>query len=533
MSSQLDAVYVLLAFAFVSVTLFFRKKRALGFLRGPPAKSTLLGHEFDLLNAEACTLELEWTKRYGTVFRSAGCYGEQILMVADPRALQHIYEMNYKYPRSKDNQRAFKKLLGRGILWAEGDDHSRHRKTLNPAFSAAQSRGFLPLFQSCTDRLQSRWEAALQGETKVINVYDWLSRLTLDIIGEGAFNYRFGALDNKSDDFSHILETLFTDTKMPTERTILFRAFRRSMPNWIGDLCDYYSTWFPSKEDARFANFQKFSKGIARGLLDEHMAASADYAAKKDILSLLARSPAIDDPKKKMDEDEVLSQMATVILAGHDTTAASIAWILYELAKRPEEQAKVWEEIAHVRSLNHGELTPADYDSMPFLNAIIKEGLRYHAISPLLYRNSGVDDVIPLSQPITSSSGDVITEVPVRKGQRIIFCIGSYNRLPEVWGADADSWNPARFLTLNQKKQIPVGLYGNTLTFSAGVKGCIGWNFAVLEMQAVLFQLMESFEFSMPPGVEVMRIMGAIMVPMIKDKLQEGIKMPLLTKSRK
>ncbi|KAJ8701244.1 hypothetical protein PTI98_000054 [Pleurotus ostreatus] len=52
-------------------------------------------------------------------------------------------------------------------------------------------------------------------------------------------------------------------------------------------------------------------------------------------------------------------------------------------------------------------------------------------------------------------------------------------------------------------------------------------------MQAVLFQLMESFEFSMPPGVEVMRIMGAIMVPMIKDKLQEGIKMPLLTKSRK
>lgn len=74
-------------------------------------------------------------------------------MVADPRALQHIYEMNYKYPRSKDNQRAFKKLLGRGILWAEGDDHSRHRKTLNPAFSAAQSRGFLPLFQNCTDRV--------------------------------------------------------------------------------------------------------------------------------------------------------------------------------------------------------------------------------------------------------------------------------------------------------------------------------------------------------------------------------------------
>jgi len=92
-----------------------------------------------------------------------------------------------------------------------------------------------------------------------------------------------------------------------------------------------------------------------------------------------------------MDEDEVLSQMAyallsfliclietyrrrsAILLAGHDTSAASLTWLMLELAKHPEDQERIASEIQHLREETGGRtLTPADYDDMPYLNAVIK-----------------------------------------------------------------------------------------------------------------------------------------------------------------
>jgi cytochrome P450 len=123
-----------------------------------------------------------------------------------------------------------------------------------------------------------------------------------------------------------------------------------------------------------------------------------------------------------------------LIIAGHDTTASTVAWILWELAHDQDSQARFRDEIKKMKA-SKAEKTPfssADYDSMAFLNAIIKEGLRLHPIVPNLLRQASRDDIIPLSEPITTNDGHLIREIPVTKGQTLMCSLAVYNRFVAV-----------------------------------------------------------------------------------------------------
>jgi len=101
--------------------------------------------------------------------------------------------------------------------------------------------------------------------------------------------------------------------------------------------------------------------------------------------------------------------------------------------------------------------------------------------------------------------------------------------LPSVWGPVADQWNPERFLNL---KQTSLGVYSNLMNFSGGVRSCIGWQFAVIEMQIIAVALLENFEFSLPPQNEKTRIYrkpSRMMVPMVEG--DPGAWMGLVIKS--
>jgi len=126
------------------------------------------------------------------------------------------------------------------------------------------------------------------------------------------------------------------------------------------------------------------------------------------------------------------------------------------------------------------------------------------------------DDVIPLAFPVTTKSGTQISSIPITKGTQIDIAVDVYNRLPSVWGPDADQWNPERFLNL---KQTSLGVYSNLMTFGGGIRSCIGWQFAVIEMQIFAVALLENFEFSLPPKNEKTRIYrkpSGLMTPMAK-----------------
>ncbi|THU75634.1 cytochrome P450, partial [Dendrothele bispora CBS 962.96] len=438
---------------------------------------------------------------YGTIFKFAGCFGEEFLNVSDPKALQYIlHASSYHYPKPDDVRNAIRRIFGTAIIWAEGETHQRHRKALNPAFSASQLKTFLPLFQRSTERLSDKWQSEFfsspssdtSSEWKQINIHRWLPRITLDIIGKSAFDYKFGALDATSDaningdddidDLGSILRHLFDDSTAISKWSMFLRALRRNL------------RWDPTSQNP-FNSWLEASKATARDILNKKSQESTQEG-DKDILSVLVRSNSLTDPHKCLDDNEVLSQMATIILAGHETTASTMNWMLYELARHPEDQRRVREEIQDLRKRKREarqdeEFNSNDYDSMKFFNVVIKETLRLYPIVITLFRYTDRDDVIPLEEPVVSASGEKLKEIPVGKGQRVHINIMGYNKSKSIWGPDAHMWNPERFL--NVKKGSTLGVYANLLTFSAGVRSCIGWRFALLEMQAILAGLLEKY----------------------------------------
>ncbi|KAK7439364.1 hypothetical protein VKT23_017588 [Stygiomarasmius scandens] len=523
------------------------RQRSLKFIRGPPSPSWLVGNEYDLVHQlEANKLQDPWVNEYGAVFRYSGCFGEDILHVADPKALQHIlHASSYHYPKANDTRNDFRRLFGKGIVWAEGNMHQRHRKALNPAFSASQLKTFLSIFQRSTQRLVAKWQNQYslldrnKQEGQTVDMSKWISRLTLDVIGETSFDYDFQALEDSDNRLSAALKMIFSDSIQRSKFSLLVRAFRR---NLIVDPA-FYNPFNPdepivlTKEDKVQDDWLKASKEAAQDILRKKAASGHQGVEEgsKDILSILVRSNNLEDPKKRLDDEEVLAQMSTMILAGHETTGHTVVWLLYALSQHPEQQQRILEEIQEVRKrkVDAGEdkqFTPHDYDSMPFFNAVIKEVLRFYPIALALFRFSDRDDVIPLSEPIVSTSGDRLTEIPVKKGQRIHINIYTYNRLKSVWGEDADMWNPERFL--DGKKGGALGVFANLMTFSAGVRGCIGWRFALLELQAILEGLICAFEFSFDPAIKILKAQAGPMAPMVVGREKEGLQMPLTVKPR-
>ncbi|KAL0577267.1 hypothetical protein V5O48_004724 [Marasmius crinis-equi] len=507
-----------------AAALFTRaRRRSLKRLHGPPSTSWLLGHEWDMSRLRKVgSLEDSWFNRYGTAFRVAGCFGEDLLLVADPRALQHIFHKSaYRYKKPKDLERLFMKIFGPGVLTANGEVHQRQRKILNPAFSAAQIRPFAQFFSSSTRLLVSRWRAEIEKSngSAVVDTTQWLQGMTLDALGETMFEYDFDAMEGKRDsELRDIIRDLFADTRSPGKYQMLRNVTYRFLPRCVANVIDIKQT----KEDVRFASWLTRSQAVARDLAENKLDTDGEMEKGNHFLSVLARSMSTEDPKKTLYPLEALSQMALP-----DTRLFRLNWVLYELSRKPEYQEIVTREIKDLRERtgNEGPFSATELEGMVHLNAVIKETLRLHPIIPEHLREAAVDDVIPLANPVVDASGSELREIPITKGQRIIASTYHYNRLKQVWGEDAEEWKPERFLT--NTKPTTLGVLGNLMTFGGGVRACLGWRFALLELQVVTAALVESFVFAIPKGVEIDQVRFAVTTPVVRGNWNARAQLPL------
>ncbi|KAI0263471.1 cytochrome P450 [Gloeopeniophorella convolvens] len=523
---------VLVAACFVVELFRLRRRNALmQKLQGPESKSFWFGNDHEIrYQKEVGDCEFEWMRRYGGAWRRSAPLGEEWLMVTDPKALQHIlHTSGYHYQKGALQNTITEMISGNGIVRAHGETHQRQRKIMNPAFSAPQLRSFLPLFQDVALKLVQKWKdeviPADPSGQPLVNVTRWFSRTTLDIIGGAGFDFQFGSLDNVKTSLSEQYQNLFIDSTLyPSNWDVLFKATWRLIPESLLS----YVRYLPSREYSRFRRYLDFTRNFAREIIQK----SIIKGDGKDIMSVLLRANASEDPKSRMSNDELVDQVSTLLLAGHDTTSNSLSWFFYEIAQHPESQQRIREEIAAVRERNKGDITAADLDSMTYTQAALKESMRLNPIIWLLMRVPSRDDVIPLAFPITGKSGEQMTSIPIRAGTPIVLCVSGYNRHPEVWGEDAHKWNPERFLSADKTKQTSVGVFANLLNFSGGLRGCIGWRFSILEMQMIAITLLENFEFSMPPPNEKTRVYrkpSGIMMPMCEG--ERGVWLGLVIKA--
>ncbi|KAF8573774.1 cytochrome P450 [Ramaria rubella] len=541
------SVPVLLVFALGFLFLLLsivRRMRAhsISLLPGPPSQSWLIGNTPELIRPEvAAEADFAWTKKYGSAIRIKGAFGMDILFTSDPKAIQYILNTSgYNFPKPRQSAAIIRLVTGEGIIWAAGTQHARHRKIMNPAFSYSSLRVFLPLFRHTAHRAVSKWNdlvARSDDGSAVIDVVDWLARITLDALGATAFDYDFGALDEADNELSNAFRNLGVDTffKQPNF-VIVVQALWGYLPYRLVKLMQR----IPGKRQNRLNNYMKAARCVAKNIVvTQTDRVTTGKEGGKDVMSILIRANLSENPKTMLNEEELVAQLTTLMLAGHETTASTINWALYELSKHPEFQNLLRHEIKQTRkeAAQRGdkEFSVADLDSMKYLLALIKETLRYHPIIFFITREAGRDDVIPLSNPQTARNGDLISSIPVSKGQRVTISISAYNRhinssvLKSVWGDDADVWRPERFVEENESlHKTNLGVISNIVTFSSGIRGCIGWRFAMIEMQAILIELLENFKFSpAPENPEIIRGASGFMMPMVRGSLVLKAELPL------
>ncbi|PPQ93679.1 LOW QUALITY PROTEIN: hypothetical protein CVT25_012738 [Psilocybe cyanescens] len=588
-------ITTLALFSSVALALLIVYRRAkritVSHIPGPAPESFLLGNLPEIFLSQAGVPDFKYQQAYGDVVRVKGPFGEDRLLISDPKALQYIFHtsgtltahfvlmsISYGFLKWPERTEISRILMGRGLLWADGmvlsDLRVLHHVTasyecneLMPS-SAPECKAFVPIFRrvgsespallslpssNLMQPLTAQWSdilASSSDQCAVFNVASWLSRATMDSIGEGddvllcyyfaryltfcliaAFDYQFGALQNADDEFMKAYFGLMSDTLGSPPKSAIF--MQTILPIWVLQLRSRYSR---SRNLVHARHTAELANAVTRKLVDSKAEALLQGKGNKDILSLLVKANASEKANIRLTDEEMLAQMRTILLAGHETSATTLCWVLLELARNPDVQKKLRDEIRATESAIHArgdaDFTAVDLENMTYLSAVIKESMRFHPALYQNYRQAADDNVLPLSKPIKTLDGNYVDELPIPKGIKIILSIAAYNRNTEIFGDDANVYNPDRwFRQPGEKKGPSLGVYGNLLTFAGGVRVCIGWRFALYEVLALTVEIINNFELLPTPDLARLRREAClVMLPTLEGEQLKGENLPLRVK---
>ncbi|KAH9941518.1 cytochrome P450 [Amylocystis lapponica] len=511
-----------------------RGKASIAYIPGPESPSFMLGNFAEFYQYGVGEHEFRWQEEFGPVYRIKSLLGEDRLVIADPKALQHIYQTANTLWLKPTVRREFSRMfLGRGIAWAQGDDHKRHRKVLTPAFGNIESRGMMPIFRKVADRMCQHWKSVItdgHSDSNEIEVSKWLSRATLDAIGEAAFNYEFGSMEDSDNTLARSYSNMFVETfGLPDRRKIFVQHMLIYFPMSFFHLVQRLPAF------KRLRAVAEEGDRVARDLINEKTEAlQNNRETNRDIMDLLIAANTSENATNKLSEEEILAEMRTIIAAGHETTGSSLCFILYELARHPNVQEKVCTEIRStfeaVHARGDSDYTMADLEGMHYVLAVLKEVLRIHPVVYGPFVVAARDDVIPLSTPIRTTDGRTITSIPVSAGQYVHSSIAGYNRHADIWGADAHEFRPERWLEDHpQKMNSNFGVYSTLGNFASGAVSCLGWRFAVIEMQTFMVEIVRQFQLSYPEnGRRVIRATSGVMAPVLEGEGERGKQLRLV-----
>nr|BAL05140.1 cytochrome P450 [Phanerodontia chrysosporium] len=469
-------------------------------LPGPPNDSLLWGNMAAIQNEEISVPQARWVKQYGHTISYRGVFGMWRLWTVDTRALNHILTHHLIYQRPLPSRYQLSRLVGPGVLVTEEERHKHQRRVMNPAFGPAQVRELTEIFTEKANEMRDVWYneiAKAGGASAHVDALSWLSRATLDIIGRAGFGYDFEALTGASNELNQAFSTLFA---RPIARHRFFAFLQASIP---------ILRLIRTEANRKAEQAQKVMSRIGMQLIEQRKAAILAEKGKdverkdltgRDLLTLLIRANmATDIPEdQRLSDEEVLAQVPTFIVAGHETTSTATTWALFSLAQMPEIQRKLRNEMLTIDTD-----TPSmdQLNSLPYLDAVIRETLRFHSPVPVTTREAMADDVIPLGTPTVDRYGRTIDHINIKKGDLVFVPILAINRSKEIWGEDVDEFKPERFENVPEAASTVPGVWGNVLSFLGGPRACIGYRFSLVEAKALLFAVVRSFEFELaaPP----------------------------------
>ncbi|KAG8996465.1 hypothetical protein FRB94_008261 [Tulasnella sp. JGI-2019a] len=500
---------------------YLTRSSTINTLRGPESASWLYGNNQDTYLPYRNQKFERWMQEYGTVFPIHGSFGGRDLLIVDTTAMSFIFNRPLDFPKSRNIQNLVKNLFGAGLLVVEGFEHKRQRKVLNPVFSAMAMKDISPMLMRVAHELRDEWKKVLLGSTSAsgfteIDVLSWFGRATLDMIGLAGFGYKFNSLQDSTNE----LATAFNELSQSM-----------SVIKIMGMLTTYVPLLRHLPIGSNTVNIRNFaimrrtgSQMVTEKKVEAEKIGGEGAELGKDLLSVIVRANMQENPADRLDDDTLLAEISTFLIAGHETTSNAISWGLYALAKNPAVQAKLRDEV-----LAFPDDSPSmeDLNTMPYLGNVVKEILRLTSPVTNTRRLARSDTVIPLSQPIVDKHGKQVNEIFVRRGDTVMVHNHASNTRANIWGPDALEFRPERFDALPKAVSDIPSIFSGLTTFISGPRQCIGWRMAVLEMKVFLFTLIRTFELGIDPKLEITSGFALAVKPQVHGREDEGFQLPL------
>jgi cytochrome P450 len=381
---------------------------------------------------------IELFARLGDIYRVfVPARGSYTYVIHHPDDVKRVLVSNHRnYTKGVGLDRV-RILLGKGIMTSEGELWKRQRYMMQPFFHRRVITEFAAITAAANDRCLARWEAlASQGE--LVNLTDEMSELTLEIVLRAVFGRDLDRLTGE------LGANPFAVVSREPARDLQFAYRFRSLTKVVAEL------------SAR-----------RRAEPEEHF----DYLA----MLMSARDKESGAP---MGERELIDEVMTLIVAGHETTASGLNWTWYLLSQHPEAEARLHAEIDAAPELATPGL--AQMEALGYTRQVVNEALRLYPPGWLLSRRT--------------IEADVLGGYPVPAGSNVLLPLYLVHRHPGFW-QDPEAFSPERFAPEQEAERSRFAY----MPFAAGPRHCIGESFALYEMLMHLYKIARRYRLIWVP----------------------------------
>ena len=383
----------------------------------------------------------------------------RMLMVNDPDGVRRVLLDNVaNYPKNPTEARFFTAMFGEGLLGSSGQTWKTHRKVMAGSFDPRSVAGYAPVMAEAIEAFRRDWDALPDGAP--VDMAEAMKALTLRIICRTMF----------SDDAEELV-ALTSDALGFTQDALNFGML--DVLPVIGPMR------MKKKEAAIHADFGKMDAAIYRMIAEREKNLDA---APKDLLTRLiaAKDP---DNGAGLNAVEVRDEIITIFMAGHETTAATMAWVWYLLSQRPAEEARLHAELDAV--LDGRTPTAEDLPNLTYTRMVIEEAMRLYPPAPAVSMRIALED-------------DEICGVKVKAGTQVFISPWILHRHRALWD-DPETFDPERF-SPERSARRPRFAY---LPFGGGPRVCIGAMFALTEANLILAGLAQHYRPRLAPGQDI------------------------------
>uniref|UniRef100_A0A1W7R8W6 Putative cytochrome n=1 Tax=Aedes albopictus TaxID=7160 RepID=A0A1W7R8W6_AEDAL len=368
--------------------------------------------------------------------------------------------------------------LKKGLFAAKLPLWKGQRKALNPAFNMKILESFVPTFCVVTKNMLQRLDAIPAGET--INIMEHLSRCTLEMLCATTFEFDVNDFA-KVDEMLNNMEWFFY---YAAKRMLKFQYHLDFIYRWTKDYREQKSV-LEFVDTYGMQVYNKANEKYDKGLLTKDQ--NEDDIKEGFRKPQLLVNQIFTNTMRKFDQEEIIHNIFTILGAGTDTSATEVSYTLLQLAMYPSYQQKVYEEIMKIFPETEPHITTESLKRLQYTEMVMNECLRLYPIAPNLLRESTED----------------ITLCGARIPKGSMFGISTYtiHRRKDIWGPDADRFDPERFSPKRSAGRHPFAF----LTFSGGSRNCVGARYAMISMKIMLVYLMKRYHFKTKIREEDMR----------------------------